>query len=78
VTRGLAGVSERVGPDPFTPVHGWAGNATLTPTESLKHGSPGKVPLPVKKKLSGPDWAWICAGPGRQAGTNFSDTPFMQ
>ncbi len=31
------GLSERVGPDPFTPVHGLAGNATLTPTESLKH-----------------------------------------
>ncbi len=73
--------SERAGPDPFTPVHGMAGNATLTPTESLKHGAQPMVPTSVKKMLWGPDWTPIkaCEGlePG-QAGTNFNDTPFMQ
>ena len=29
-------MSERVGPDPFTPVARLAGNATLTPTKSLE------------------------------------------
>jgi hypothetical protein len=34
----LGGSSERAGPDPFTPVHGLAGNATLTPAKSHKRG----------------------------------------
>jgi hypothetical protein len=37
-------MSERAGPDPFTPVARPAGNATLTPTDSLEPGLREKVP----------------------------------
>jgi hypothetical protein len=49
-------VSERVGPDPFTPVHGWTGNATLNPAELHKPRKVRSVPFPLNK-IAG--WNWL-------------------